>query len=476
MAFTLHAIVGGTTTHLSNGSPFSLLSARGLGGGPVRRVTARGPSQHGDTDLGYRLQPREVELELGFQATTDAILDGYRDTLMSIFKPLSSTPIWLRVTRDDGEGRQLDCYAVGEIKIDLVPEHRPGHYHRATVRLRASDPSYREINAGTVTVTGSASLDTNWQLAGGAIGSAQVLMSGSVPAQGEAWSYAGTIAGTGSWTLALRMGTETLATPGSGLKYAFYVDNSGFNTDFFFGADASQFFGNNQAYGPYVMAAGTNNYFVRYEYDGFWDSAVRQGIDRNTAESSNIPTYTPSDWAGTVLLAGTARRWRSDASNSAASRWSGTIHRYALYSPSLSYQQINALTPFLAGTVGGTIAQTLTVPYEGNLVEYPIISITGPVSSPRLTNTITGDTLDFGTIAIGAGTTYVIDTRYGYKTITAGTVNKRSELTDDSDLATWGLMPAPLAPGGTNTIVAYGSAVGTATRFEVVYYNRYSSF
>src|SRR5688572_9230343 len=112
MAFTLQAIVGSSTVTLTNKSPFGLLSAKGLAGAPVRRLTAQGAAQHGDTDLGFRLRPRELELEIGFRADTDAALDAHRDTLMAIFKPLPSTPVNLRGTRDDGDIRQLDCYSV----------------------------------------------------------------------------------------------------------------------------------------------------------------------------------------------------------------------------------------------------------------------------------------------------------------------------------------------------------------------------
>lgn len=170
MAFALDAIVGSTTQSLTDGAPFKLLAAHGMGGPPIRRLVVRGPAQHGDTDIGYRLQPRDIELQLGFAASTDAILDGYRDLLARIFRPLGDAPVSLRVTRDGPITRQIDVYTVGPIDISLLPEHRPGHYHRARVRVRAPDPAWYSPTAGTSSVQGSAGspmiVNTNVQLQG----------------------------------------------------------------------------------------------------------------------------------------------------------------------------------------------------------------------------------------------------------------------------------------------------------------------
>lgn len=485
MAFNLQAIQGSTTVSLTDGNPFSLLSARGMGGAPVRRVTQQGPAQDGDTDKGYRLQPREIELAIGFKASTDAALDAHRDTLMGVFRPLTGTPVNLRATRDDDEIRQIDCHTIGEIRIDLLPEHRPGHYHRATVRLRAPDPAYYELAPGTVTVTGTVGVAGNWYLAGGAIGSAQVMMSGGTPAQGEAWSYAGTIATEDSYTLAFRA-TKVAGTIEHTPQYAFYVETGAVpNNDVAFGArlvSGVTFYGvgldTAVQVGTAFMLTGTTNYFWRHigtapsadEY-GFAETNVDL-LYNITSVGNRVIVSSAWEWP----ISGTARRWRSDGENTANSRWGGTIPLYALYSPGLSYAQMAALDAYMSGVNGGTIGQVAAVSYGGNLPEFPVINIRGPISSPLITNLTTGHTLDFGTITIGAGTTYIIDTRYGYKTVTAGTVNKRGELSSDSDLGEFHLAPNPTAPSGVNSIVMYGNNIGTATQIQIVYYNRFTSY
>lgn len=478
MAFTLAAIVGSTTVTLSDGNPFTLRTARGMGGADVRRVTTQGPSQHGDTDKGYRLQPREIELVIGFRATTDTILDGYRDTLMGVFKPLPSTPVNLRVTRDDGEIRQIDCNVVGGVDIKLVKEHRPGHYHEATVRLRAADPAWYELAPGTVSVAGSTIFGTNWWLAGGAIGTAQVLMSGGTPSSNATWSYSGTT--TTSWTLAVQAAYVSAA--GTTAWMFTSSANPGANYQPRFGVGGTATYGTAPPYyaigntsgtivaGTTAMLAGTQVYFFdsapgSFDGDiaGIWFQP--RSVWLSPRDSSAASYYHAHILDFPTAIVGTAMQWRTLG-------WSGAIPKYALYQSQLTPAQRAALV----ATIKGTAAQSLAVLYEGDLPEYPVISLTGPITGPSIENTTTGEILDFGTIAIGAGTTYVINTDPLYRTVLAGTVNKRGELTKDSDLGEWHIAPDPVATGGTNLLVVNGTGVTGATTLQIIYYNRFQSY
>lgn len=476
MAFGLQAVYAGGTVSLSDKAPFMLHGAAGLGGAPVRRLTSRGPAQHGDTDVGYRLQPRVFTLELGFVASTDAVLDGYRDALMAVFRP-STTPLILRLTRDDGEIRHLDCHLNGKIEIDLLPEHRPGHYHRARVPLYAPESAYYDPTPGTVTVTGAGTaVAADWYLAGGVFGTAQVLMSGGTPAQGEAWSYAGSIPHATSWTLAMRATQEA---QGTVAKYAFHVANTGgvgFEDEVLLRTakadigEASGYYaggstGGNYPLGTGFMTAGTANYFVRHDPSGI-EYLGERVVEDDAYNSILLTTYARP-------IGGTARRWRSDSTNSATSRWTGEIVRYALYSPGLSENQMNTLSAYMTGAIGGTVAQYLSVSYAGDLPEYPIISVRGPITGLRMENIATDDLIALGTIAIASGETYVFDLRPGYKTVKLGTVNKRSALAPYSDWDEFHLTPNTAA--GLNPIFIYGTNTSGSTQVSVVYNNRYSS-
>lgn len=468
---TVAAIVGSTTVTLSDRSPFFLRHAKGMSRSLVRPVTAQGPAQHGDTDMGYRMQPREMELVIGFYAATDALLDAHRDTLRSIFRPLSATPIKLRYTRDDGGIRQLDCNLVGKLDIKFVKEHRPGHYHEATVRLRAPDPAYYNPTAGSVSVAGTSLTAAQWWLAGGLIGSAQAVDHGTAPAQGSVWVYQGTPSASapGGYTIAIR-GTAEPITDG---KYAFFAGASGGSPAVSWSTSSTTHHLLSATYGDggvnlgTAMTAGSANYFVTWEPD--FGGNTLTDVYRNTTLLNDANNANHN-------LGGTARRWRSDSANNAASRWTSAIAKYAVFVPALTGTQRNALNTYMALSDNSTDAQTLPIPYLGDLPEAPVLSIRGPVSSPSITNLTTGMALDFGTIIIGAGTTYIIDTRYGLQDVLVGTVSHYNELTKESDLGEFRLVPAPIATGGTNVLYLNGTAMGTATQFAISYYNRYQSY
>ena len=129
--------------------------------------------------------------------------------------------------------------------------------------------------------------------------------------------------------------------------------------------------------------------------------------------------------------------------------------------------------PMVVGT--STLDATNTITYGGNWRSYPhLIRITGPITDAVITNETTGEALDFTGTTIGAGDYYDIDLRYGQKTVedSSGT-NKIADLTDDSDLATWHLAPAPEASGGENSINVTGTSITEATSVAVNFFERY---
>ena len=99
---------------------------------------------------------------------------------------------------------------------------------------------------------------------------------------------------------------------------------------------------------------------------------------------------------------------------------------------------------------------------------FPIVYATGPVTGLVLTNSATGDKLDFTGSTVGAGVTYTIDLRYGYKTvIDSSSVNRINQLTSDSNIATWRLV------SGNNSISAAGTSIDANTRIYIQYNTRY---
>lgn len=125
------------------------------------------------------------------------------------------------------------------------------------------------------------------------------------------------------------------------------------------------------------------------------------------------------------------------------------------------------------------IDQVNTISYAGNAPGYPhLIRITGPITDPVLTNETTDEVLDFTGVTIAAGDHYDIDLRYGQKTVEdSNGDDKGGDLTEESDLTTWHLAPAP-EPGTEsdprqNSIRLTGNNITEATKVEVAYFERY---
>ncbi len=132
------------------------------------------------------------------------------------------------------------------------------------------------------------------------------------------------------------------------------------------------------------------------------------------------------------------------------------------------------VVPHVVGA--STIVTNQTLNYPGNWLSYPTITITGPITSPVITNSSTSEKLDFTGTTIAAGHYYTIDTRYSYKLVTddAGT-NQNAKLTTDSNLATFHI-ERRLAGETThaNSIKVTGTAANAASRVDISYYNRYT--
>lgn len=144
MAYSITYTTGGTTYNL-NGTNASLgglrlryLGDQGFGLAPLHRITQRGPLQHGDSDIDFRLDPRIIQLPLVIEATT--LDDGYtaRQALMKIFSPSSGGGV-LRITTDTYD-RAIECKTLGG--LDFNVEQGTGYHIRTVAQLRASDPTW----------------------------------------------------------------------------------------------------------------------------------------------------------------------------------------------------------------------------------------------------------------------------------------------------------------------------------------------
>lgn len=120
-----------------------------------------------------------------------------------------------------------------------------------------------------------------------------------------------------------------------------------------------------------------------------------------------------------------------------------------------------------------TLDDTQTITYAGTWLSLPTITLVGPLTSPTIYNTTTGEQVGLN-YEIPSGRTVTINLSYGYKTVEddLGT-NLIGTLDTDSDFATFHIAPDPEAAGGVNSIRATASGAANDSSISVSYYTRY---
>ncbi len=150
-ANTTYNIGDGTICQLSYPAGIS-----GIGIPNVQRDIQRHPNIEGAIDHGYRLEPREINLNLYYNVANEALADTRRDAIYKIFRPFDA-PLKLRVTRGDGSVRQIDVHTIGV--TDLSSAERVGNDQGFSVRLLAPVPIWYYPTQQSVTINPGI---TNW--------------------------------------------------------------------------------------------------------------------------------------------------------------------------------------------------------------------------------------------------------------------------------------------------------------------------
>lgn len=292
MTWQLSVISRDAEYNLSDNEQYMLIGIDGIAAPPVARITERGPLQHGESDLGFRLRPRRIALALMVRGGSDADWFARRNALMSIFRS-SDNPLQLRIANGEMV-RQIDCYLSGVMEMSPETGISP-RWQKVGIELLAPDPTWYDPVGNTIT----------FRLGGGGL-------------------------------LAIPLAV------------------------------------------PMQVGASAIDSAIQVAYSGTWDA-------------------------------------------------------------------------------------------------YPIITLQGPMISPVIVNQTTGDKLDFTGTVINAGDSYVVDCRYGYKTVTRTSdgANRVRDLTNDSNLATFRIGAHPDVPGGYNSIRVQASGLTTASVIYIQYNTRY---
>ena len=145
---SLTATIGGYTYDLTDRQRYLWMQDDSLGMAPLHRILERGPNQHGETDLGFRLDPRIVNLVIGLFGTDDGDYWNARKELLKIFTP-STTPIALTFTLPNGDSRALDVHVEKDLKLSSTDRKRIAH--SVGIQLRASNPTFYDPTLQSIT-------------------------------------------------------------------------------------------------------------------------------------------------------------------------------------------------------------------------------------------------------------------------------------------------------------------------------------
>lgn len=151
MTWTVSVLSRGVEYDLSDGADYLLTGIDGIGHAAVRRLSERGPMQHGETDLGYRLQPRHIAVAIEARGGDRAAWLARREELMRILRA-SDRALSLRLSRGAWQ-RQIDCYLAGEMAMAADNLLAP-LWQRVAVELVAPDPTWYDPVPTTLEYSG----------------------------------------------------------------------------------------------------------------------------------------------------------------------------------------------------------------------------------------------------------------------------------------------------------------------------------
>lgn len=126
----------------------------GLGMPPLTRFAERGPAQHGDTDIGFRLDPRTISMIFAVYTPpigTAAYLEHARSLIIKMFRP-SREHLSLRYNRSDGTIRQIDGHFAGGIVFGTQERDPANWFQRFNVDFKMSDPIWYDPTPTEITV------------------------------------------------------------------------------------------------------------------------------------------------------------------------------------------------------------------------------------------------------------------------------------------------------------------------------------
>lgn len=121
----------------------------------------------------------------------------------------------------------------------------------------------------------------------------------------------------------------------------------------------------------------------------------------------------------------------------------------------------------------GALDVTQNVTYLGDWMEFPSITVSGPLLNPTIVNVSTGEKLSLNySLPVGRHLTYTLPYNLKQVLLDDGT-SLAPYLTNDSSMATFHLAPNPEVDGGVNAIHVYGNGTAAGSAISMSWHDRY---
>lgn len=156
--YTYVSAINGTETYCLSDDRIWIEEDDGLGAPPNHDIPERGPLQHGETRVDFRLDPRIITHVYGVAGQTEGRLYDARKRLLDIFRARSpSNPIKMRYELSNGDIRQIDCFYLSDMTFPSSDRQNffsfiagRGLYQRVAVRLKCYDPVFYDPTQQTL--------------------------------------------------------------------------------------------------------------------------------------------------------------------------------------------------------------------------------------------------------------------------------------------------------------------------------------
>lgn len=478
----------GNEFNLHDAEVFFIMSGTGHGMPPIEYITERGPLQHGESLIDYRLRPRLITMvtRRRFPCRQD-YWDG-RDDLLDALRPNRQAigqfnPGVLRKILPDGSMRDI------KVMIESGPAFEPRALDKwdelaftEILRFVAHDPIFFDpmtlVAQGVLTVEDNLIFydPTDYTVGPNEILTPSFEVDTDADGLADNWTkiLAGTVCAMESTIVLNGCKSQEITTDaaGEGIRGPTLVAPAGTTQAVAYAWICRPAAGSDIEVALYDVTAGWVARDIKLLSAGGWQTKVIGGntwyrivVSSNAIVAGNTHCLQICAIALTATVFYVDMTFLKWGTIICPDEWidcgilGGTTHLDRLVFP--------------IWFTGVVISAYLNLVYVGTWFSYPTIVIRGPASNPLVRNVTTDEKLELAyTIAAGEVVTFV--TEYGNKTVTnQWGDNLLPYLTTDSDLATFHLEPDPGAPGGVNQMYVFGAFVTPATQVALYWTRRF---